>query len=193
MVPREIRGPRRFESPSGLTIEAGLHDELEFLHPRFRAALYAAAAAYDQLGIRYALVGGVAAGAYGRPRATRDIDFLVGEEAFHAAGAVLSFKAGVPQEAHDVPIDNIPPHVHYREIYERALDSAVVVDGVRVARAPFVATTKLVGGRPHDIAAIVEMVQAGSVTPEEVRTIVAPYRGLSATLDRAITSYETRR
>jgi hypothetical protein len=34
------------------------------------------------LGIPHALIGGLAVGVYGHPRATKDVDFLVGTEAF---------------------------------------------------------------------------------------------------------------
>jgi hypothetical protein len=142
MVPREIRGPRRFEGPPGLCAE------LDYLAPRFRTAVRAAANTYRRLGVRYALIGGLAAGAYGRPRSTKDADFLVGEEAFDSLGIVISFKPGIPQEACEVPIDNIPPHVDYADLYERALNEAVESDepGVLIAGAEMVAVTKLVGG-----------------------------------------------
>jgi hypothetical protein len=45
-------------------------------------ALSVASATLSELGVRHALVGGLAVGAWGYPRNTRDIDFLVGEEAF---------------------------------------------------------------------------------------------------------------
>src|SRR5579883_3001513 len=44
----------------------------------------------SRLGIRHALVGGVAVGAHGFPRATKIVEFLVGEEAFEHHGAIVT-------------------------------------------------------------------------------------------------------
>src|SRR5262249_788146 len=51
-------------------------------------AMKSASAQLAKTGVRHALVGALAAGAWGYPRASKDIDFLVGDEAFerHAGG-----------------------------------------------------------------------------------------------------------
>jgi hypothetical protein len=191
MIRREIRGLRRFEEPAGFGAP-NLAAELDFLAPRFRDAVHAAANAYRQLEIRYALIGGVAAGAYSRPRATKDVDFLVGDEAFESRGVVISFKAGVPQEACQVPIDNIPLHVEYRDLYEAALNEAVESDepGVRIARPEMVAATKFAGGRPQDITAVVEMIHASSLDLNELATLVRPYKRLALAYERVLREWE---
>jgi hypothetical protein len=61
-------------------------------------------------------------------RATKDVDFLVGPEAFEARGPILSFRPGIPLEAFETPIDTVPPHVKYPAIYEAAVNSAVMSD-----------------------------------------------------------------
>ena len=53
-------------------------------------AAHAASSAYTKLGIRHALVGGLAVGAYGYARATKDVDFVVGDEAFIQVGRDVS-------------------------------------------------------------------------------------------------------
>lgn len=189
MVRRQIRGPRRFEESGGS--ESDLRAELDHLAPKFRDAVRAATAAYRRLGVRYALIGGVAAGAYGRPRSTKDVDFLVGDEAFDSIGLVISFKAGIPQEACGVPIDNIPQHAQYRDLYERALDEAVESDepGVLIARPEMVAVTKLAGGRLHDISAVADMLRSGAVDPDELARLVEPYIKLRRACERAVDAY----
>ena len=186
MIPREIRGPRRFDTTPGLRAE------LDHLAPSFRFAVHAAVEAYERAGVRYALIGGVAAGAYGQPRATKDVDFLVGDEAFDTVGTVISFKPGIPLEAHGVPIDSIPLHVGYRQLYVRALDERIECDepDVLIARPEMVAVTKLVGGRPHDITAVVEMTQAGTLDLDELEKIVRPYAKLRLAFARARREYE---
>lgn len=44
------------------------------------------------LGVPHALVGGLAVGVHGHPRATRDVDFLVGKEAFSQVFPLLVYR-----------------------------------------------------------------------------------------------------
>ena len=56
-----------------------------------------ASARLTELGVRHVLVGGLAVGAWGHARATKHVDFLVGEEAFeHHPGGLVTMKYGVP-------------------------------------------------------------------------------------------------
>jgi len=45
-----------------------------------------------ELGIPHALIGGLAVGIHGHPRATKDVDFLVGSEAFEATEPFLVYR-----------------------------------------------------------------------------------------------------
>jgi hypothetical protein len=65
--------------------------------PRVLDAMRSASVELARLGVRHALVGGLAVGAYGYPRATKDVDFLVGDEAFeHHVGGIVTMKPGIP-------------------------------------------------------------------------------------------------
>lgn len=44
------------------------------------------------LGIPHALVGGLAVGLHGHPRSTKDVDFLVGEEAFASSAPLVVYR-----------------------------------------------------------------------------------------------------
>lgn len=46
----------------------------------------------DDLGVPHALIGGIAVGLHGHVRATRDVDFLVGKEAFERTHPLLVFR-----------------------------------------------------------------------------------------------------
>jgi len=48
--------------------------------------------ALTSLGVPHALVGGLAVGLHGHPRATKDVDFIVGAEAFAATSPFLVFR-----------------------------------------------------------------------------------------------------
>ena len=82
-----------------------LKEVFRFAARRVRDAAIKSAAQLNGLGIRYALAGGLAVGAHGYVRATVDVNFLLGEEAFEHHGSVVTFKAGVPIEVDGVRID----------------------------------------------------------------------------------------
>src|SRR5690348_3305481 len=69
-------------------------------------AMRLASSTLSALGVRHVVVGGLAVGANGNPRATRDVNFLVGDEAFeHRPGGFVSMKPGVPIQVDGVAID----------------------------------------------------------------------------------------
>jgi hypothetical protein len=147
----------------------GLQRQLEMLSDAMREAFFAACDAYEALRIPFALVGGLAAGAHGRPRFTKDIDFLVGEEAFLRSGLIVSFAKPMPLQAGDVAIDPIPlpEDSTRRAVLQRALDN-VEFDTTTGRRIPVLGATplaymKLASPRGKDRDDIVAMMQAGSV------------------------------
>ena len=65
--------------------------------PEVLDAMRVASAALKSAGVRHVVVGGLAVGAHGYPRATKDVDFLVGDEAFeHHPGGLLPFDLASP-------------------------------------------------------------------------------------------------
>lgn len=113
-----------------------------------------------RLGVRHALVGGLAVGAHGYPRATRDVDFLVGDEAFeHHAGGIVTMKPGIPIQIGGVLIDllSVQPD-------EGALGTIPVArTGAEVPVAPIEALVhlKLKSPRLKDAADVIELLKAG--------------------------------
>jgi hypothetical protein len=142
------------------------------LSESMRAAVVAACDAYAALGVPYALVGGLAAGARGRPRFTKDVDFLVGEEAFIRSGLIISFAKPMPLQAGDVAIDPIPlpEDPRRKEVLARALATAEI-DDTTGHRVPLLAGTwlaymKLASPRGKDRDDIVGMLETGAVDRE---------------------------
>lgn len=147
----------------------GLQSQLEMLSDSMREAVLAAFDAYAALGVPFALVGGLAAGAHGRPRFTKDVDFLVGDEAFTKTGLIVSFAKPMPLQAGDVAIDPIPlPEDPARKaVLRRALEN-VEFDTTTGRRIPILGATwlsymKLASPRGKDRDDIVAMMQAGRV------------------------------
>lgn len=152
----------------------GLKAQLDMLSPNFRAAVHQMENSYRELGIRHVLIGGLAAGAWGEPRATRDVDFLVGDEAFEVAGPIVSFRAGIPMSAYGIATDSVPVPESYREIGEQALATALPSDepGIRIASPVSLAALKLVAGRSKDLLDIENLLRAGALRARAVQDLV---------------------
>jgi hypothetical protein len=71
-------------------------------------AMRVASATLKRVGVRHVVVGGLAVGANGFPRATKDVDFLVGDEAFERhPGGLVTLRPGVPFQVNRVAVDFI--------------------------------------------------------------------------------------
>jgi len=127
--------------------------------PRILDAMRVASARLAELGVRHVLVGGLAVGAWGHARATKDVDFLVGEEAFeHQAEGLVTMKYGVPIQVGEVAIDLLSARANNRE---DALDENPRSSGVPVAPLAVLIYLKLKSPRPKDLADVMELIRLG--------------------------------
>ncbi len=150
-----------------------LGNVFRFVAPRVRDAAVKAAIQLDHLGIRYALAGGLAVGAHGYVRATADVDFLVGEEAFEHHGLIVTFKAGVPIEVDGIRIDYISP-VSLGPQLEEVLDHPPTSEGLAVVPIEVLVYMKLVAKRRRDQVDVSELVKVG-VDVKRVRHYLEQY------------------
>lgn len=128
--------------------------------PQILDAMRVASAELSRLGIRHLLVGGLAVGAWGYPRATKNVDFLVGHEAYEQhAGGLVTMKPGAPIQVGGVAIDFLSPRSGEAQM-EQALDRAGAI-GVSVAPLEVLIHLKLKSPRQKDLADIVELIKAG--------------------------------
>jgi hypothetical protein len=134
----------------------------EVVSDRIRRAAVDSSRQMAAAGIRHALVGGLAVGAHGWPRATRDVGFLVGGEAWvRRPSGIVTPNPELPLEAHGVAIDAIPiredePHL------QAAVDSPLSTpEGVPVAPVEVVVYMKLKSPRARDEADVVELARSG--------------------------------
>ncbi len=127
---------------------------------RILDAMRIIAAEYCRLGVRHALVGGLAVGANGWPRATGDVDFLVDASAFeHREGGLVLLK--VPFQAAGVPVDSILP-ADDEPFLAEARDSAPSCDGIPVLAVDALMYMKLKAGRMRDKVDVVELLKRGA-------------------------------
>jgi hypothetical protein len=111
------------------------------------------------LGIPHALVGGLAVGLYGHPRATKDVDFIVGEAAFASTRPLLAFR------------DELADIVQWGvvDLLAALPDDPVLMDALQLpepGEVPLVPVEVLVlmklrAKRPQDEADIAHLVNAG--------------------------------
>ncbi len=137
-----------------------LEQIFHFVAPKVREAAVKTATQLEQLGIRYALVGGLAVGVYGYIRATQDVDFLVGEEAFEHHGLLVTFKAGVPIEVDGIKIDYLST-LPFGPQMEAVFEKATVSQGIPIVPLEALIYMKLVAKRRRDQLDIIELIKAG--------------------------------
>ena len=150
-----------------------LKEVFHFVAPRVREAAIKTAGQLDQLGIRYALAGGLAVGAHGYIRATVDVNFLVGEEAFDHQGSLVAFKAGVPIEVDGVRIDYLSPTSLGPQL-EEVLDNPPMDEGLAIVPIEVLIYMKLVAKRRRDMVDVIELVKAGAAV-NHVRDYLRQY------------------
>lgn len=153
--------------------------------PEVVSALDLASAALTRAGVRHLVVGGLAVAAHGYLRSTKDVYFLVGEEAFeHHAGGLVTMRAGVPIQVAGIVVDFLSIGAD-----ERFLESEVSKDG-GIASASVLVYLKLKSPRTKDRADLVELVKAG-IDVAVVRSFLATHRpGFVDKLDEIVRTAE---
>jgi hypothetical protein len=146
----------------------------------------AASAALARAGVRHVVIGGLAVGAHGYPRATRYVDFLVGDDAFvHHAGGLVTMNPALPIEVDGVPIDYLSPKTGEEHLAE-ALGTPVGA----FLDAPRLVYTKLKASRLRDRGDVAGLINAG-LDVEACRTyLVAHASDLVAAFDELVARAE---
>ena len=116
--------------------------------------------ALTALGVPHALVGGLAVGVHGHPRATKDVDFIVGAQAFATTSPLLTFREELTDVVRWGVIDLIAAlpddPVLMAELVEGTSGSVPVV-GIEV-----LVLMKLRASRSQDLADVEALVRAGA-------------------------------
>ncbi len=129
----------------------------DMVAPRVLSALRTTSRLLTELGVRHVVVGGLAVGANGYPRATRDVDFLVSDDAFlMKEGGVVLLAPGIPFQVDGVAIDYLvagTDEPHLREALQNSFGNAL--------DAPRLIYMKLRANRLRDQLDVVELIKAG--------------------------------
>lgn len=141
-----------------------LRAALSAVPARVERALLASHQALAAAGVPHALAGGIAVGAYGYARSTKDVDWLVGDKAFRFHGKLVTMRAGIPYEYDGVSIDYLSPSAEGEA-------AAMSIRDVAVVPVENLFRMKLEAARARDLSDLVELVKRG-VDLGEVRRFV---------------------
>ncbi len=148
-------------------------DVLDFVAPKIQHALREASANLTNLGIPHAICGGVAVGAYGHVRATKDVDFLSGEEAFVNRGGLASFAPGVTFAIDGIATDmvSMPNTDPFKDLTFLAdeLEDPYDFDGMPIVSPEALVAMKLIAYRRNDQDDILKVIEAGATSFNKVR------------------------
>lgn len=149
-------------------------------------ALKLASEALTLAKVRHVVVGGLAVGANGYPRATKDVDFLVGAEAFHHhESGLVTLRPEVPFQVRGVAIDLLSP-----EAGEDFLELTLAASpGTMMEAAPLV-YMKLKSPRRKDQVDVIEMIKGGIDTKLCRDYLAAHAPGFVAAFDECVARAE---
>lgn len=112
-----------------------------------------------QLQVPHALIGGLAVGIHGHPRATKDVDFLVGDSAFESSTPILVFRAELRDLARVGAIDLMPVPAELADL--RHALRLPAADEIPVIGPEALALLKLWADRPQDRADVIALINQG--------------------------------
>jgi len=125
-------------------------------------AMRVASRRLTELRIPHALVGGLAVGAHGYPRASKDVDFLVGNQAFeHHGSGIVTIAPGVPIQVGRVAVDQILPKDN-EEFLVQSINVATESYGIPVVPIEALVYMKLESPRMKDSVDVVELLKVGA-------------------------------
>jgi hypothetical protein len=114
-----------------------------------------ASAKLTSMRIPHLVVGGLAVGAWGHPRATKDIDFLVREKDVFDGKLFLSFKKNVPIQVEGVAVD-------YLVVESLPTKTRFKIANEKVVPIEILFAMKLKARRAQDDADIIALVHKGA-------------------------------
>lgn len=119
--------------------------------------LKAASEQLSRVGVRHVVIGGLAVAANGFPRATNDVDFLVGDEAFVThPGGFVTVNPNVPIKMNGIAIDLLTANANEPFLAAELEGPA----GSFLDAAPLV-YMKIKAGRAKDRLDVIELIKAG--------------------------------
>jgi hypothetical protein len=139
-----------------------------------------------ELGVPHALIGGLAVGVHGHPRGTKDVDFLVGSEAFETTEPLLVYRAELKDlvQVGETDIMSVPPRYPVLEAELRLQDDIPVISLAGLM------LMKLDASRPQDKEDVRRLISQAPERLREVRDHLAAHAPeLLSRLGEALAGY----
>lgn len=155
---------------------------VDVVAPKVLEALRLASEALTLANVRHVVVGGLAVGANGYPRATKDVDFLVGAEAFrHHESGLVTMRPEIPFQVNGVAVDLL-----CAEPGEDFLEATLSISpGTMMEAAPLV-YMKLKSPRRKDHVDVIELIKGGIDTTLCRAYLAANAPAFTATFDECV-------
>lgn len=154
--------------------------------PKVLRALKLASEALTSASVRHVVGGGLAVGANGYPRATKDVVFLVGAEAFnHHSSGLVTMRPEIPFQVDGVAVDLLSP-----EADEDFLEATLAAPPGSIMEAPPLVYMKLKSPRRKDQADVVELIKGGIDVKACRAYLVAHAPSFVAAFDECVTQAE---
>jgi hypothetical protein len=159
---------------------------VDVVAPKVLDAMKLASEALTVAKVRHVVVGGLAVGANGYPRATKDVDFLVGAEAFHHhANGLVTMRQEIPFQVNGVAVDLLTP-----DAGEDFLEATLAAPpGSMMEAAPLV-YMKLKSPRRKDQVDVIEMIKGGIDTKQCREFLTAHAPAFVAAFDESVAQAE---
>jgi hypothetical protein len=155
---------------------------IDVVAPKVLEAMKLASEALTAARVRHVVVGGLAVGANGYPRATKDVDFLVGGEAFHHhANGLVTMRPEIPFQVNGVAVDLLSP-----EAGEDFLEATLAAPPGTMMEAPPLVYMKLKSPRRKDQVDVIEMIKGGIDTKRCREYLAAHAPAFVATFDESL-------
>ena len=160
---------------------------VDVVAPKVLEAMKLASEALALANVRHVVVGGLAVGANGYPRATKDVDFLVGGEAFHRhASGLVTMRPEIPFQVNGVAVDLLSP-----EAGEDFLEATLAAPpGTMMEAAPLI-YLKLKSPRRRDQVDVIEMIKAGIDAKQCREYLMAHAAALVGAFDESVRQAES--
>lgn len=138
------------------------------------------------LGVPHALIGGLAVGLYGHPRSTKDVDYMVGMEAFEKTFPILVYREELKDLVRMGVIDllGVPPTHAFLEKHLTLPQEGEIP----VLPLEALVLMKLLAARPQDLADVSALLEAGadvdritSYLRENAPELIPPFASLTKT------------
>jgi hypothetical protein len=150
-------------------ISKKLKNPFDLLHPRFQKAAERASHDLARCKIKHVLIGGIAAGVYGRPRATDDIDFLVHSD---ARKKLLGSRLGGEVEGLTTKYENVPVDFLFSQ---KIPEAHTLIKSIPLISPEELVLLKLKRSSYRDLNDIIEIIRGGNLSLDKLRQLANQY------------------